>query len=62
MRLYKNIDELFTQVEYFVDAVASYNGDFVLFPEYFNAPLMADYNHLGLCGGNPETGGIYGRN
>jgi predicted amidohydrolase/GNAT superfamily N-acetyltransferase len=47
MRLYKNIDELFTQVEYFVDAVAGYNGDFVLFPEYFNAPLMADYNHLG---------------
>ncbi len=47
MRLYKNIEELFTQVEYFVDAVASYNGDFVLFPEYFNAPLMADYNHLG---------------
>lgn len=46
MRLYKDIDELFTQVEYFVDAVASYNGDFVLFPEYFNAPLMADYNHL----------------
>jgi predicted amidohydrolase/GNAT superfamily N-acetyltransferase len=49
MRLYKNIDELFTQVEYFVDAVASYNGDFVLFPEYFNAPLMADYNHLGYA-------------
>jgi predicted amidohydrolase/GNAT superfamily N-acetyltransferase len=46
MRLYKDIDELFTQVEYFVDAVASYRGDFVLFPEYFNAPLMADYNHL----------------
>ncbi len=49
MRLYKDIDELFTQVEYFVDAVASYNGDFVLFPEYFNAPLMADYNHLGYA-------------
>ena len=49
MRLYKNIDELFTQVEYFVDAVAAYNGDFILFPEYFNAPLMADYNHLGYA-------------
>lgn len=46
MRLYKDIDELFTQVEYFVDAVASYKSDFVLFPEFFNAPLMADYNHL----------------
>ncbi|MDD4107128.1 MAG: bifunctional GNAT family N-acetyltransferase/carbon-nitrogen hydrolase family protein [Prolixibacteraceae bacterium] len=46
MRLYKDMDELFTQVEYFVDAVASYKSDFVLFPEYFNAPLMAAYNHL----------------
>lgn len=46
MRLYKDIDELFTQVEYFVDAVSSYKSDFILFPEYFNAPLMADYNHL----------------
>lgn len=49
MRLYHDIVELFTQVEYFVDAVASYKGDFVLFPEYFNAPLMADYNHLGYA-------------
>jgi predicted amidohydrolase/GNAT superfamily N-acetyltransferase len=46
MRLYKDMDELFTQVEYFVDAVASYKSDFILFPEFFNAPLMADYNHL----------------
>ena len=49
MRLYSDIDELFTQVEYFVDAVASYKSDFILFPEYFNAPLMADYNHLGYA-------------
>ena len=46
MRLYKDINELFTQVEYFVDAVSSYKSDFILFPEFFNAPLMADYNHL----------------
>lgn len=46
MRLYKDIDELFTQVEFFVDAVSGYKSDFVLFPEYFNAPLMAGYNHL----------------
>lgn len=46
MRLYENLDELFTQVEYFVDAVASYKSDFILFPEFFDAPLMADYNHL----------------
>ena len=46
MRLYKSLDDLFEQIEYFVDAVASYKSDFVLFPEFFNAPLMAKYNHL----------------
>ncbi len=46
MRIYNEIDELFEQVEYFVDAVASYKSDFVLFPEFFNAPLMAKYNDL----------------
>ncbi|RKQ50184.1 putative amidohydrolase [Roseivirga pacifica] len=46
MRLYNGIGELFDQVEFFVDAVASYKSDFVLFPEFFNAPLMAEYNDL----------------
>jgi predicted amidohydrolase len=26
--------------------VSGYNADFLLFPEYVNAPLMAEYNHL----------------
>ncbi|MCF8267944.1 MAG: bifunctional GNAT family N-acetyltransferase/carbon-nitrogen hydrolase family protein [Ignavibacteriales bacterium] len=46
MRLYKNLDELMQQVEYFVDAVSGYRSDFALFPEFFNAPLMSEYNHL----------------
>lgn len=46
MRLYKDFDELMQQVEYFVDAVSAYRADFALFPEYFNAPLMAAYNDL----------------
>jgi len=46
MRPYKNLDELMEQVEYFVDAVAGYRSDFALFPEFFNAPLMAENNHL----------------
>ncbi len=46
MRPYKTFDDLIEQVEYFVDTVASYRCDFVLFPEYFNAPLMAEFNHL----------------
>ena len=46
MRTLENIEQLFEQVEFFVDAVADYKSDFVLFPELFNAPLMAKYNHL----------------
>ena len=46
MRLYKDFDGLMQQAEYFVDAVSAYRADFALFPEFFNAPLMADNNHL----------------
>lgn len=46
MRLYQNLDEVMQQVEYFVDAVSGYRSDFALFPEFFNAPLMSEYNHL----------------
>ena len=46
MRPYKNLDELLKQVEFFVDAVSGYRSDFALFPEFFNAPLMAENNHL----------------
>ena len=47
MRSYKTLDDVFEQVEFFVDAVSDYKSDFVLFPEYFNAPLMAAYNDMG---------------
>ncbi len=47
MRAYENIDSLMQQAEYFIDAVAGYRSDFALFPEFFNAPLMAQNNHLG---------------
>lgn len=46
MRPYKDLDDLLQQAEYFVDAVAGYRSDFALFPEFFNAPLMAENNHL----------------
>jgi predicted amidohydrolase len=46
MRLYKDINELMQQAEYFIDALAAYHSDFALFPEFFNAPLMAENNHL----------------
>jgi len=40
MREVASVDELLTQVEYFIDAVSDYKSDFVLFPEFFNAPLI----------------------
>lgn len=46
MRPYKNLEDLMVQVEFFVDAVSNYRSDFALFPEFFNAPLMAENNHL----------------
>lgn len=47
MRSYNTLDDVFEQVEFFIDAVSGYKSDFVLFPEYFNAPLMAKFNHMG---------------
>jgi predicted amidohydrolase/GNAT superfamily N-acetyltransferase len=46
MRLYKNLDDVMNQAEYFLDAVSGYRSDFALFPEFFMAPLMAENNHL----------------
>ena len=46
MRPYKDLEELMQHAEYFVDAVSGYRSDFALFPEFFNAPLMAEDNHL----------------
>ncbi|HLV40431.1 bifunctional GNAT family N-acetyltransferase/carbon-nitrogen hydrolase family protein [Xanthomarina sp.] len=46
MRLYKDLEELMQQAEYFIDSVSAYRSDFALFPEFFNAPLMAENNHL----------------
>jgi len=46
MRPYSSAADLMEQAEFFVDAVSGYRCDFVLFPEFFNAPLMAKHNHL----------------
>jgi predicted amidohydrolase len=43
MRSLGNLDALFEQAEFFIDAVSGYGSDFAL---SFSAPLMADYNHL----------------
>lgn len=41
MRRVNSVEDMLQQVEFFVDAVSNYNADFVVFPEFFNAPLMA---------------------
>lgn len=46
MRPYKDFNELISQAEFFIDSVSGYRSDFALFPEFFNAPLMAENNHL----------------
>ncbi|PID94439.1 MAG: carbon-nitrogen hydrolase [Bacteroidetes bacterium] len=46
MRPYEDVASLLQQAEFFVDAVSGYRSDFALFPEFFNAPLMAKNNHL----------------
>ncbi|TYB79128.1 bifunctional GNAT family N-acetyltransferase/carbon-nitrogen hydrolase family protein [Bizionia myxarmorum] len=46
MRSYKGLDDLMQQVEYFIDSVSAYRSDFAVFPEFFNAPLMAEFNHM----------------
>ncbi len=46
MRSFSGFEALVEQIEFFVDAASGYKSDFILFPEYFHAPLMASYNHL----------------
>jgi predicted amidohydrolase/ribosomal protein S18 acetylase RimI-like enzyme len=46
MRQLASLEALIEQMEYFVDAVSDYGSDFCLFPEWFNAPLMAKFNDL----------------
>lgn len=43
---YVDLEDMMQQADFFVDAVSGYHSDFALFPEFFNAPLMAKYNHL----------------
>lgn len=44
MRPFNDLDEFLQQAEFFVDAVAGYNSDLVLFPELINAPLLKNFN------------------
>ncbi|MFW5836955.1 MAG: GNAT family N-acetyltransferase [Desulfovibrionaceae bacterium] len=43
MRRFPAFEDVMQQVEFFVDTVADYGSDIVLFPELFNAPLIHRY-------------------
>ena len=44
MRLFASFEDFKQQVEFFVDTVARYQADIILFPELFNAPLIAEFD------------------
>lgn len=44
MRPASDLDAVVNQAEYFIDTVSDYQSDFILFPEFFNAPLLAEFN------------------
>lgn len=44
MRPFQGMNDLLQQIEFFVDAVSGYKVDLLLFPEMFNAPLIANYD------------------
>ncbi|MDX1630042.1 MAG: carbon-nitrogen hydrolase family protein, partial [Fulvivirga sp.] len=44
LRSVQSIEAFFSNVEFFVDAISGYQADFLVFPELFNAPLMAEFN------------------
>lgn len=50
MRSIPSLQAFFDQIEFFIDAVSGYKADFICFPEYINAPLMAPFNADGPAG------------
>jgi len=46
MRHFPDLKAFYDQVEFFVDVVSDYKADFLVLPEFFNTPLMAQYNSL----------------
>lgn len=46
MRRVDSVPDLIQNIEFFVDAVSGYKADFVVFPEFFNAALMAPFNKM----------------
>lgn len=60
MRSIPGIKAFFDQIEFFIDAVSGYQADFICFPEYINAPLMAPFNADGAAGAIRKLAGMTG--
>ena len=46
MRHFPDIQAFFDQVEFFTDVVSDYKADFLVLPEFFNTPLMAQFKTM----------------
>lgn len=46
MRPFESMGAMCEQLEFFVDAISGYKADFILFPEFVEAPLMAEFNDM----------------
>ncbi len=46
MRTSDSLDTVIDQAEYFIDTLSDYCSDFILFPEFFNAPLLARFEDI----------------
>ncbi len=57
MRTFPTFEYMIDHTGFFIDAVSGYQADFILFPEFFNAPLMSPYNHLGEAAAIRELAG-----
>lgn len=58
MRSTPDIQSFFDQIEFFIEAVSGYQSDFICFPEYVNAPLMAPFNADGAAGAIRKLAGL----
>ncbi len=59
MRSVTSLEDLMQQIEFFVDTVSSYKADIVMFPEFFNAPLMALIRRKISFRCHPDPGRLY---
>ena len=60
MRSYQTLDDVFEQVEFFIDAVSGYKSDFVLFPRIFQRSADGKVQQPGRSAVYTRTGSVHG--